>query len=355
MKHFAITLILLSIQISFLTAQVWDSLGGGVKVNNLTGKVGALCIYNSNLIAGGAFVTAGDNIAANSIAQWNGTSWDSIETGPLAVYSLLEYNGKLIAGPGEYGFSSTTIPGYYGDIIGQWNGAFWDTIGPGIIDNMFTHPLMSSLCEYSGSLYAGGYFQGSYDNISYNNIVKWNGVFWDTIPNQYYLGEVNVMAVYNDKLYIGGKYIYTTSNYIACWNDTVLSFPGTGVNGIVYAIAVYNGKLYVGGSFDSAGGMPAKNIAVWDKISWSAVGSGISDTVYTLASYGSALIAGGLFDSAGGISCNKIAQWDGTSWASLGSGITGKGVYALCKNNGNLYVGGEFDSVGGIHANNIAV
>jgi hypothetical protein len=332
-------------------AQVWDSLGGGAGTKAFSGIVGNLCMYNNNLIVGGAFDTVGNNIPTNSIAQWNGTLWNSIQTGPLGVYSLLEYNGALIAGAGEYGYSSSTIPGHYGEIIGQWNGVFWDTIGSGIIG--VNNPRMLSLCNYQGDLYAGGYFQNGFSNTSYNDILKWNGTFWDTLPGQYYIGEVDAMAVYNGKLYLGGKYV-DTFHYITAWNNTTFSLPGKGVNGVVYALAVYNGKLYAGGTFDSAGGAPAKNIASWDGTTWNAVGSGVNDTVYSLTSYGSSLIAAGLFDSAGGIRCNKIARWNGTTWLPMGSGIGGKGVWALCSDSTDLYVGGEFNSAGGIHANNIA-
>ena len=336
---------------SICEGQGWDSLGGGVK-SSITGKVSALCIYNNNLVVGGEFDTVG-NIPTHSIAQWNGTTWNCIQTGPEEVYSLLEYNGNLVAGSGESGFSITTIPGRYGDIIGQWNGTFWDTIGSGI-NGILPYPTMYSLCEYFGNLYAGGIFNGTTAHISYNSIVRWNGITWDTLPRQDTIGEVNIMTVYIGTLYVGGILFLDRSNNIAAWNGSIWSAAGRGVNGHVYSLAVYGGKLYVGGAFDSAGGMPAKNIATWDGSVWSAVGKGINDTVYALTPYGSVLIAGGLFDSAGGASCDKIALWDGTSWSSLGRGITGKGVYSLCNDNGNLFVGGVFDTAGGIRVNNIA-
>jgi hypothetical protein len=49
--------------------------------------------------------------------------------------------------------------------------------------------------------------------------------------------------------------------YIARWNGSAWSALGTGTSGWVLAVAVNNSDVYVGGFFDSASGVPAKNIA----------------------------------------------------------------------------------------------
>jgi len=79
---------------------------------------------------------------------------------------------------------------------------------------------------------------------------------------------------------------------------------------------VYNGDLYVGGHFDTAGGIPVKNIAKWDGTSWSsvdvgvwgAIGGGI-DGSGAFAAYDSSLYVGGGFDTAGGLPARDIAKW----------------------------------------------
>jgi hypothetical protein len=353
-KLIAISLCIFSLLwVNVSSAQTWDSLGGGAGTINTPSSVLSLCLYNNNLIAGGAFYSVGNTISAYCIAQWNGSSWNNSPGGePSGVLSLLVNNGNLIAGTGEYGFLAGTLPGSIYDIIGQWNGSAWNTIGSGIING---HGIgLYSLAEYNGNLCAGGYFfTAEYDNRTYVNLAVWNGTFWDTLPQELSIGPVYAMTVYNGSLYVGGS-IYPNENHIAVWNGTNWSVAGTGFNGNVYALAVFNGKLYAGGTFDTAGGVPVNNIAAWDGTSWSPLGNGVNDSVFALASYGSVLIAGGAFTSGGGVQCNKIAQWDGSVWSPLGSGMAGKSVNALCNDSGTLYAGGQFDSAGGIHANNIA-
>jgi hypothetical protein len=63
--------------------------------------VGALTVYNGDLIAGGGFTTAGGT-PANKIARWNGSTWaplgSGVSGGLSKVHALAVYNGELIAG-----------------------------------------------------------------------------------------------------------------------------------------------------------------------------------------------------------------------------------------------------------------
>ena len=63
----------------------------------LSGKVWALAVYDSNLIAAGEFTAAGD-VSVNNIASWDGTSWSSLGIGMTgSVTALTVYNNQLIA------------------------------------------------------------------------------------------------------------------------------------------------------------------------------------------------------------------------------------------------------------------
>ena len=60
------------------TAQVpddvyWDN-SMSPSVAGVDGEICAAAIYNGQLVIGGSFQVAGDNIASN-IANWNGSSW----------------------------------------------------------------------------------------------------------------------------------------------------------------------------------------------------------------------------------------------------------------------------------------
>src|SRR5262249_10971974 len=60
------------------------------------GSVYALTVYNGNMIAGGSFTIAG-GVIANSIAQWNGTSWRPLGSGMGGIFPTVDalsvYNG----------------------------------------------------------------------------------------------------------------------------------------------------------------------------------------------------------------------------------------------------------------------
>ena len=178
---------------------------------------------------------------------------------------------------------------------------------------------------------------------------------------------ITTLAEYNGELYAGGHFDTAggiPAKNIARWNGTNWSALGSGVNGQngrVNAMAVYNGELYVAGQLTTAGGIPVNNIAKWNGTNWSTVGSGLNLTVRDLIVYMAELYVGGSFDSAGGIAANRIAKWNGTNWSTVGSGI---GLYSteppysfvasFAIHNQNLYAGGHFTSAGGVTANSIA-
>jgi trimeric autotransporter adhesin len=92
---------------------------------------------------------------------------------------------------------------------------------------------------------------------------------------------VNALAVFNDKLYVGGAFVSLgdvtiSAKYIAAWNGTewttLTCGSSNGLGADVYALAAFNGKLYVGGAFNTLGNSSsAKNIAAWDGSTWSTL------------------------------------------------------------------------------------
>jgi hypothetical protein len=341
-------------------------------------SVNALTVYNGNLIAGGEFANAG-GIPANYIADWSGSSWSALSTGmgnsfpppaPPYVYALTVYGDKLIAG-GWF----NTAGGIAANFVAQWDGTSWSALGGGIGDpGCPVCPFVRALTVYpipNGNLIVGGNF-ASAGGTEAHSIAQWNGASWSSLGTGIG-GAVYALAIYNGNLIAGGGFATaggTVANNIARWDGTSWSALGTGISGdsecpvcdSVLALTVYNGDLIVGGWFSTAGGTAANNIAKWNDItsSWSALGSGMGGTnsmVNGLAVYDGNLIAGGSFTTAGGTAVYFIAQWDATSWSALGNGVTST-VNALTVYNDKLIAGGVFAGAlfagGGIQANNIA-
>jgi hypothetical protein len=328
----------------------WSALGSGVSGGDGSPSVVALAVSGSTVYAGGYLTNAGGN-AANSIAQWNGSSWSALGSGMSggsypAVTALAVSGGTLYAGGNFY-----TAGGVAATNIAQWNGSGWSALGSGM------NSTVTALAVSGGTLYAGGYFSQAGGSAA-NYIARWNGSTWSALGSGVsggapYGPAVNALAVSGGTLYAGGYFTNaggSAANNIARWNGSTWSALGSGIGGPygpgVNALAVSGGTLLAGGYFSQAGGSAANNIAQWNGSSWSALGSGIDFIVYALAVSGGTLYAGGDFSTAGGSAANNIAQWNGSSWSPLGSGMVGQ-VSALAVSGSMLYAGGWFTTAGG--------
>ena len=153
-------------------------------------------------------------------------------------------------------------------------------------------------------------------------------------------GRVNAVAVFDDgsgngpSLVIGGSFNSVggvAAKNIAKWNGTSWSPLGSGLQSMANDIVVVPGRngaadtLYVGGTFVYAGGFngPAF-LARWDGSTWSGLRGGVNGVVYDLVLHeegnGTALYACGTFTTAGGASAPSVARWDGSAWTGFGAG-----------------------------------
>jgi len=318
-----------------LNAQSWQPLGSGIN-----GQISALTLYNGNLIASGAFDSAGGHLAYN-VAQWDGTKWDSLGSGVVGSFALCTYGSNLIASGG------------YSSGVSQWNGTTWSSLGGGISFRDVFGGGIFALDTFKGKLIVGGLFDT-------NSIEAWNGTTWSGLGlGIHSYGKVSALTVYNGNLIAAGYFLNAGGvavNHIALWNGTSWSALGAGINGYAACLTVYNGNLYACGSFDSVGGIKANNIAMWDGTTWHSLDIGTNGYVFALTVFNGNLIVGGSFDSAGGHKVNNLAQWNGTSWSAITPGISSTpfyGVYALAVYKNNLYAGGGFSIAGGAPANGI--
>lgn len=185
---------------------------------------------------------------------------------------------------------------------------------------------------------------------------------WVSLPQEVN-GPVNHLTEYNDRLIACGHFSEAgnvTAHRIAAWDGHTWEPLGGGLtsNGSSYSFAVrtlvVDSLLYVVGSFDSAGGVAAKNIARWDGTTWSGLGTGPNSIIYSIASYKGDIYVGGIFDSIGGIKASRIARWDGQNWHQVGQGITANNVNDMVVFKDELFIIGPIFNAGHIPFRSVA-
>ncbi len=367
----------------------WSAVGKG-----MDDSVRSLVVFDDGsgpaLYAGGSFTTAG-GVAANHIAEWDGLSWSSVGTGVDGpIVALGVFDDRSDDGPALYaGGFFLEAGGVEARNIAKWDGLKWAALGAGLSGSPRSFTTIDLPGESEPALYVGGFFHEAGDLRS-PNFAKWNGTDWSTTGNGmagYYptivldLEPFDVEMGGGAQLYAGGSFNTAggiAANSIAEWNGSGWSPVGDGISGsdsAVYDLAVFDDgtgpALHAGGIFQTAGGLPAKNVAKWDGVEWFPLGAGADGIVRAIASYddgsgdGPALYVGGRFDTAGGSIVNNVAKWDGSEWSALGDGLTGGNnppgeVWAMAVyDDGSgvgeaLYVGGDFTVAGNVAAETIA-
>ncbi len=363
-----------------LFAQSWQHLNNGVSGNSsssTTQKVNAFTTFNSKLIVGGGFSSAGGNFAS-AVAAWDGANWSTLNTGIqggigvwAGVHALVVYNNELIAA-GSFSAANTNTLGN----IAKWDGTNWQNIpSPMSANSALNFCVIRALTVYNSKLIAAGNFLASGAG-GMQHIAQWDGTSWTPLgtglsgPTASAFYIVESMVVYNGELYAAGSFTNAGGvavNNIAKWNGTAWSTVGTGIPSCtsgknIPSLCVYNNELYAGNC--------TTGISKWNGTSWVTVGGGMAQSglgVYSMVVYDNKLIVGGLFTSMGGNSFFNIAAWDGSAWTYVGgnplyaaSGANGlyPDVSALIGYNGCLYAGGSFNKSNDVpqvtNLNNIA-
>lgn len=303
--------------IAIWNGSAWEPLGapGAEGVN---GTVYALSVFQGDLYAGGEFSLAG-NAPATALARWNGAQWSSVETGPggpngttgpassTAVYAMTTFNNELVVGGG---FSR--INGQLSGPLARWDGAAWHTFQAGIQGRD-----VFALCVFRNELVVGGSFAGAGGDFPQppavvGRLLRWNGTAWNTLgqgPNNW----VNSLAIYNNDLIAGGWFSacgVTPANRIARWDGQQWSTLGDGVGAPPSSIVQYGDDLLVGGAFTLTTGLSTSGIAKWNGAAWAGIGEGlpIGSSTDAMLVVGRDVIAGGRFQSAGGLPSRNLAR-----------------------------------------------
>ncbi len=302
-----------------------------------------LVVYSGNLVAVGAFTTAG-GVPANRVAAWNGIEWLPMGSGfNNGCRAAVVFNNDLIVG-GYF----TQADGQPTTNIARWDGSQWN--GMGHFDgNVF------ALYVFQGDLIAGGTFTRVDQRIC-PYIARWDGQEWHALG----LGLnafPNAICEYQGQLIAGGAFTESGThqlNHVAHW-DGLQWYPlGEGFDDDVSVLDVFDNKLVAGGKFVSSGSTPIDYLAQWDGGSWSQVDEGLEYHASMLYPHQEDLYVGGQFTEVNGIACNRIVRWDGDQWHALGTGLNHYPKAVLHHQDG-LYVGGLFTEAGGLPSSKIAL
>ena len=308
----------------------------------------------------------------HGILRWNGTTWSVPGTNLTSswVWSLRTIDDG--SGLALYALGSFTLSGHPGTfVVVRWDGTTWSAVG----DAPFAAPEEESgtdLAAYDdGSgpkLYLSTYHSSSGFQDPDNNVWRLDGSAWTSLSSGATNG-VYALAVFDGgsgpRLVAAGSFEWigsTMVNGIASWDGSSWSSLGTGfgppnyysVNAMTVADDGGVTVLVAGGTFQTAGGIAARNVAEWDGTSWSFVGNGastiITDLLVADLGSGSQLFAGGYSVQS---APNHLLVLDGKNWIPVGGDLNGDvgGLSLFDAGNGpEVFIGGGFTQAGGVGA-----
>lgn len=160
----------------------WHDCGSGA-----AGTVNTLLADGSNVVLGGANLSAINGVAVNKVGKWNGTTGVAMNTGlDNAVYALAVYGSNILAG------------GTFTGGISEWNGSSWTTLGGGVVGSVY------GIAVYLTDIYIIGTFTDVGNYISRYS----GGVWWQLLTglNDY----ASDIVLNNNDVYVTG--IFTSAD-----------------------------------------------------------------------------------------------------------------------------------------------
>ncbi len=360
----------------------WDrSLGNP---GTTTGYVGAMTIYQGDLVVSGSFMDMAGVTGTKYLARYDqdtGT-WSPFLSGlgdaPSNSFgtSFAQMGGDLYVG------------GFYADAAGvpdtksisRWDGTQFHSLGTGWAFNSVNSVFSMTASDFLGTdrVFFGGFFEtlggqpsggvGMWDGTTLTPIVTSMPILTQpgTNPPQTINPQVFSMIVHDDgmgggrQLYIGGRFNVVdgvSALNVARWDGTNWTAVGTNlghtiVSAEVQTMKIWNGELYVGGFNLRVNGALAQ-VAKWDGTTWTAVGQNPTGRVNSLEVFddgsGEKLYAGGT-----ALGLVRLFRLEGNTWVTVDGGADAQ-VIRLMNHDDKLYVAGSFANIGGQAANRMAV
>jgi hypothetical protein len=296
----------------------WDGSSWSAVGNGFDGTVNAIFrAPNGSLYAGGEFNNSGAT-PTSKVACWNGDAWvplaDGVQTG--TVYALGSVGSGNLVVAGNYTYITNRLELF--NNIAQWTGTTWETMDSGLGDPSSGDEVYTLATDASGNLYAGGDIY----NFTPRYFAKWSGTAWVATGLDLNSRVYGITHDSNDVRYVTGGFSrrvgVTDMHYVAKWGGTQWmpltqgTFEGIGIISDLRCLtADHSGNVYFGGSFTETGaGLPVNNIVKWTGTTFEALGTGTNNYVRALAAGpDGSIYAGGDFTTAGGLTCNYIAKW----------------------------------------------
>jgi hypothetical protein len=290
----------------------------------------AIETHAGKVYAGGTFVNAGGQAAADYLAVFDGVSWKP--------------------------FCNTTANPAF-------NGGFQ----------------VLALQVIGSTLYVGGSFQNANGDKRADYLIGCDlatgtpSLTVDTDGD--FTGAVYALTATTDgTLYAGGTFTnldrVATADGVASYKGSWQGLGTTPIGGIVRGLHAKGTDVYVSSDGLNIGGIAqADHIVKWDGSAYSAIGSDTAGTngyfptttyINALTSFGSLLFAAGSWQNANGQpTADVIAYFDGNAWRAIGSNGHGSGPWvgdtqALAVFGGQLYAGGALTGAGGDRKANFA-
>ncbi|MCX6274730.1 MAG: hypothetical protein NTV09_05950, partial [Bacteroidetes bacterium] len=313
--------------------QQWQDVGGGI---DLWVNVMKVDTVSDLLYVGGDFSSAG-GISANSIAKWDGTTWQIIGnnekfSGVGSINDIAFFNGDLIVAGLFDSVGNTKV-----NNIARFDGTQWQPISYGFDDEVY------ALEVFNGELYAGGtFFHSGLDTTPH--IAKWNGNVWQPVGDGLFGGYVFSLKAFNNKLCVGGQGFYSLSQSLPCvaiWDNITWQPLGNGFNNYVGKLNVFQNELYAVGDFTPWAMNPSTRISRWDGNAWQSMPfptGGTDQRITDLCEYNNKMYVCGFFNNP-----PDLARYNGIDYDSL-CDVTGF-INNLAVYKNELYVGGLFNAI----------